>query len=315
MCGRAPIAMICFQRPALLQVIEGLKDHPEYEVFSDEKLGLVLRAPSGASVVAERLDYTTAIDPMTGWTYESAIKLPATGLVESGAVVVRGPLTDLLGALAVSRASFPAFFALMPRNEETSLNSLRPVPYPRLTPEEYAAALNAEPQGQQGVQQGPLPISVVGAFVLDPAAEACVEVHQRPYVMTGNVPHVGDGLFIHVALRQGLALPWVRMAGSVAQVGDLPAEGAPADPAVGDSFFKTCQCGKVHTQADLLKELGTVHGQRIKGVVYLTPEFTGRLPELNGQYEATFVADDHKQFLWQLERMVPLPREQWVQRS
>lgn len=298
---------------------------------ADPEAGITLQsAASHATAVAEELSFDAKpIDPLTGWSYESAAKRTPLGLV-CGTVAAVVPLAALAEALATSTDANPCFFAVTDETPETAATAqsehhggcgcgcdsrrevtafaLRPVAYPRLSDADYARAREPAvwpPAPAPGLAGG----LVRGGFVVDQVAYACEQIRREEFLYTSKRPIVGLGVFLQVAL---LPDGFTRMCGKVTSVRELPAEGAAADAVVGESYFKTCTCGRVHKREDLLEELGTLHGHRVEATVYVTPAQVDPERTLAGQWHVVLVADDRKQALWQVESMVPLLRDQWV---
>ena len=68
-------------------------------------------------------------------------------------------------------------------------------------------------------------------------------------------------------------------------------------------------------RAELLAQLGTLHGAKVHAVLYVAPEQVGQVaPEWAGQWDAVLVANDALQALWHLYGMGPRPRDKWVER-
>jgi len=334
--------LIAFPRPACAQLLVDMRAEvaagktPELVAAADSETGIVLQsAASHASAIAEELDFNAApVDPLLGWSYERAIKRKAVGLV-CGTVAAAVPLAALAEALETSTEPNPVFFAVVDetplpeqhssgggcggggcggcgcqsRHEITAF-SLRPVAYPRLSDTEYARAREPDaaewpPAPAPGLAGG----LVRGGFVVDQVAYACEQIRHEEFLYTSKKPVVGLGVFLQLAL---LPDGFARMYGKVTKVGPLPEPGAAADPVVGESYFKTCTCGREHKREELFGELGTLHGQRVEATVYVTPERVDAKRTLAGQWHVVLVADDRKQALWQLEAMTPLPREAWI---
>ena len=71
-----------------------------------------------------------------------------------------------------------------------------------------------------------------------------------------------------------------------------------------------------------------MHGHRIEAVLYLFNDDVGivsltwstrvilrKISDLAGQWDAVLIADDSKEFVWQLESLRPRPKSNWIARE
>ena len=328
-CG--PLGMVVFARAELEGLLAAVKGAPastpsdkkNIVLFSEES-GLVLKVGVAAKAVPCELVECDDIDPVVGWDFAKAVVSPSVDLVPVGLFAIVAP-SVLEGALPKSTDPAHVFFMLFRGQTDGCIGqfSLRPLDYFHLDDAAYAAQCEPAVWPPKDVP----PPSFVSAFVPDSMVHMCEMVRNEKHRARGEPldrflyasvkPEVGMLVYLHVVLdpRRCAAKPWTRLVGVVTEVEPLPADDAPVDPLIGESFYKHCTCGKPHPRAELVQQLGTIHGAKVHAVLYIAPEQVGQVgAEWAGQWDAVLVANDALQALWHLYGMGPRPRDKWVDR-
>jgi len=285
---------------------------------------LVLRAGVTDKYALAQLVDSDQVDPLLGWDVAKAKITPSVELVPVSLFAIIAP-TVLAAGLERSKDKQYAFFLVLRGQADGCIGqfSLRPMEYNRLSDEEYKA--KCEPAVWPPVETPPP--AFISAFIPDQLAHMCEVIRNErhtargepleKFLYAGVKPEVGMMICMHVVLNQEMCpvKPYTRLIGVITEVEPLPAEDAPVDPLIGESFYKHCKCGKSHPRSELVQQLGTVHGAKVHAVLYVPPEqMTDALPEWVGQWNAVLIANDALQALWHLYGMGPRPRDQWIER-
>ena len=279
-----------------------------------------MEGDAGSVVVAEEIEFDGPMSPLYGWDYKEATKTPCTKHFDEGqcAHVLLVVFDD---ELEESCAPNPLFFGLTRAALKgcTGDFGVVGVPCTRLDNSAYEAKRTANEDDPKLPEGNLIPGVFLRGFNVDPIAFGCSEIHKdMDFLYTSLPAKVGMNVFLHFAVAEGgrhSKTGFVRMVGTVTEVGPLPALYDPAvEAAIGESFFKHCDCGKTHTLEDIVKEVGTVHGQRIKAKAYVTPEQVGTASKVlcSNQFEVELVANDTLQMVWQVSKISVLPKDQWI---
>jgi len=322
--------MVCFKRDEIQALIAAVRDAPadlgddkKNIILHSEESGLVLR--TGASdkcAPAQLIDYNQ-IDPVIGWDVSKAKLTPSVQLVPVGLFAIIMPPV-LTSGIEKSKDKVYAFFLLFRGAVEGCIGqfSLRGLEYNRLDDDEYKA--RCEPAVWPPAEIPPA--SFEAGFIPDQMAHMCEVIRNEKhaargepedkFLCAGKQPEVGMYVYLHVVLdpKKVTGKPYTRLIGRITEVDPLPPEDAPVDPLIGESYFKHCKCGKPHPRSEILKQLGTIHGAKVRAVVYVAPDQLNDAPaEWVGQWNAVLVANDALQALWHLYGLGARPRAEWVE--
>jgi len=316
--------MIFFDKASLLSILSEVsdKDSPDSEAkipFVSQVEGLVLGSPTGVSHSLGKMCDVVFVDPIIGWNFTKASKSPSSGLLPVG---LSSSVPSSLIRASLASSSHPAFcfFILFrgPTDGSADPFSLRPVPYSRVSDEEYAA-LTSIPD--LWPPETPCPHSFVSGFVIDRAANLCELLRpESDFLYATKAPAVGQQLYLHVLLDEDKpeseGKSSTRLTGTVIEVGAVPAVGEPLDDFLPPSYFEQMPEEERPKRDEILGQLGTLHGQKVTAIVYLTPDQVGQAPkEWNGQWKATLIANDNLQALWHICKLEALPKEEWIERT
>jgi len=294
-------------------------------VLHSEESGLVLRVGTcDKTAGAQLMDYEAQVDPLVGWDVAKAKISPSVDLVPVGLFAIIAP-TVLSTGLDKSLDKTYAFFLLFRGQLEGCIGqfSLRPMDYNHICDEEYEAKIKPDVWPPKETP----PASFVSAFIPDNVAHMCEVIRNEgheargepadKFLYAGKKPEVGMLVYLHVVLdpKKVPTKPYTRLIGVVTEVEPLPADDAPVDPLIGESYYKHCKCGKPHPREELIQQLGTIHGAKVHAVVYIAPEQVGDAPhEWAGQWNVVLVANDALQALWHLYGMGPRAQDKWIER-
>lgn len=321
-CPKRPVALLAFNREGTIKLLDGAKSAGKDNLLltrTSKGLELSLEGDSSiAPVVAEEIEFEGPMSPLYGWDYKDATKKPCTEHFEEGNTA--HVLTVLFAdELEESFAPNPLFFGLTRAALKGCMGDfgLVGVPCTRLPDDAYEAKRTPS-EGDAKLPEGNIvPSVLLRGFNVDPIAFGCAEIHKgMDFLYTSLAPKAGMNVFLHFNTAERYSTNgYVRMLGTITEVGELPAlYDSEIEKEIGESFFKHCDCGKTHTVEDILKEVGTIHGQRIKAKAYVTPEQVGTAAKVlcSNQFEVELVAKDPLQMVWQVDKVTVLPKDQWI---
>jgi len=320
-----------FNHDELVQLIKAVNEAPasvtpdkKNIVLHSEESGLVLRTGASDKSASCQLVDCEHVDPLIGWDVADAKISPSTDVVPVGLFAIISP-SVLETGMEKSHDKTRAFFLIMRGQLQGCIGefSLHPMEYTHLNDADYAA--KCEP-AVWPPKETPPP-SFVSAFIPDNIAYTCEAIRNErheakgepleKFLYAGKKPEVGMYVYLHTVLDRKMcpAKPFTRLFGVITEVEPLPAEDAPVDKLIGESYYKHCKCGKPHPREELIQQLGTLHGAKIHAVVYVAPDQMGdALPEWVGQWNVILIANDALQALWHLYGMGPRARDQWIER-
>jgi len=315
--------MIFFDKASIVSILSEMSGSgsPESNIevpLLSQVEGLVLGPSSGVSHSLGKMCDVNFVDPIVGWNFDTTPKSPSAGLFPVG---LSSTVSSSVLRESMSSSSHPAFcfFVLFrgPTDGSTAPFFLRATSYNRVSDEEYARLTKVP---DVWPPESPSPRSFLSGFINDRAASLC-ELLRRgsDFLYATKAPAVGQQLFIHVFLdskdAEAEGHSSTRLTGMVTAVGPVPAPGEALDPSLPPSYFETMEESQRPDREEILRQLGTIHGQKVEAIVYLAPEQVGESPaEWNGQWKATLVANDNLQALWHICRLEALPKEQWIER-